>query len=119
MSEACPACGAQRYKKNGHTRHGKQYHQWQACERQFHASIDTPIIAHERRTLMEHVLRERLSLRGICRAVGVSLPWLLHVMVECFAACPNHLYGLLPTAPSEVWTRARLSLLSLRTTKPR
>jgi hypothetical protein len=68
---------------------------------------------------MEHLLRERLSLHGICRAMGVSLPWLLHCMVECFAACPDHLHGLLPTAPSDVWTRARLSLLSLRTTKPR
>lgn len=35
---------------------------------------------------IEQLLRERVSLRGICRAVGVSLTWLLHVMVECFTA---------------------------------
>ena len=49
-------------------------------------------ISHEQRTLIEHLLRERISLRGICRAVGVSLTWLLHFMVECFAACPDHLH---------------------------
>jgi hypothetical protein len=26
----------------------------------------------------------------MCRAVGVSLTWLLHCMVECFATCPEH-----------------------------
>src|SRR5947209_9744757 len=94
IREACPACGSKRSKKNGHTRHGKQNHQCKACERQFSASVDTPIIAHERRTLIENLLRERISLRGICRAMGVSLPWLLHFMVECFAACPDHLHML-------------------------
>ncbi len=33
----CPACGANRYKKNGHARHGKQHHQCKACGRQFTA----------------------------------------------------------------------------------
>jgi len=76
MREACPEWGAKRYKKNSHTRHGKQHHQCKACERQYSASVDTPIIAHERRTLIENLLRELISLRGSCRAMGVSLPWL-------------------------------------------
>ena len=37
--------------------------------------------------MVEHLLRERLSRRGICRAVGVSLTWLLQFMVARFAAC--------------------------------
>ena len=48
-------------------------------------------------------LRERVSLRGMCRAVGVSLPWLLHCMVECFATCPAHLHARLPASPAKVW----------------
>lgn len=44
-----------------------------------------PSLSHEQCTL-ESLLRERISLRGICRAVGVNLPWLFHFMVECFAA---------------------------------
>ena len=70
IREACPACGAKRYKKNGHTRHGKQKHQCQACERQFVATADNRLITPAQRTLIEHLLCERLSLRGSCRAVG-------------------------------------------------
>jgi insertion element IS1 protein InsB len=63
------------------------------------------IISHEQRTVIEHLLRERISLRGICRAVGVSLTWLLHFMIECFAACPDHLYVRLPNRPTDVVMR--------------
>jgi hypothetical protein len=55
--------------------------------------------------VIENLLRERISLRGICRAVGVSLTWLLHFMVECFAACPAHLHARIPAKPTKVWIR--------------
>src|SRR5438552_16319148 len=102
IRETCPTCGANRSKKNGHTRHGKQNHQCKACERQLSATADDYLIADERRTRVEHLLRERISLRGICRAVGVSLTWLLHFMVECFTACPDDLHVQLPTCPTAV-----------------
>ena len=102
IRDACPGCGSRRYKKNGHTRHGKQNHQCKACERQFSATTDDHLIADERRTRVEHLLRERISLRGICRAVGVSLTWLLHFMVECFTACPEDLHVQLPARPTTV-----------------
>jgi insertion element IS1 protein InsB len=63
------------------------------------------IISDERRTLIEHLLRERISLRGICRAVGVSLTWLLHFMIECFATCHDHLHVELPGEPTDVVVR--------------
>ena len=100
--DGCPEYQSNQYKKNGHTRTGKQNHQCKACGRQFVASPEDHIISDEQRTLIEHLLRERISLRGICRAVGVSLPWLLHFMVECFAACPNHLHVQRPAGPTEV-----------------
>ncbi len=100
--EACPTCGSTRYKKNGHTRHGKQNHCCKTCERQFSAGANPHLISDERRTLVENLLRERLSLRGICRAVGVSLGWLLHFMVERFAACPDHLNLRLLASPANV-----------------
>jgi insertion element IS1 protein InsB len=102
IRDTCPACGSSRYKKNGHTRHGKQNHQCKACERQFSATADDRLITDERRTMVEHLLRERVSLRGICRAVGVSLTWLLHFMVECFTACPEDLHVQLPARPKAV-----------------
>ena len=54
------------------------------------AGADNLLISPERRAEIANLLRERLSLRGICRAVGVSLTWLLHCMVACVASCPAH-----------------------------
>jgi insertion element IS1 protein InsB len=62
-------------------------------------------MADERRTLIEHLLRERISLRGICRAVGVSLPWLLHCMVARIATCPDDLHVRVPSRPTDVGLR--------------
>src|SRR6516165_5045672 len=90
LPESCPACDSTRYKKNGHTRHGTQHHLCKNCERQLSAGADHLLIAPERRAEIANLLRERLSLRGICRAVGVSLTWLLPCMVACFASCPAH-----------------------------
>jgi insertion element IS1 protein InsB len=102
VREACPACGSTRFKKNGHTHNAKQNHHCQACGRQFVADVTDRSISLEQRTLIAHLLCERISLRGICRAVGVSLTWLLHFMVECFAACPDHLHVRLQSSPSDV-----------------
>jgi transposase-like protein len=90
IRDACPGCGSPQFKKNGHIHSGKQHHQCKACGRQCVASAAGCIIPDEQRTLIEHLLRERISLCGICRAVGVSLTWLLRFMVERFAACPEH-----------------------------
>jgi insertion element IS1 protein InsB len=102
IREACPACRSSRYKKNGHTRHGKQNHQCKACGRQFTADAVDRTIVHEQRQQIEQLLCERVSLRGICRAVGVSLTWLLHFMVECFAACPEDLHAQRPSQPTAI-----------------
>ena len=102
IRDACPACGSSRYKKNGHTRHGKQNHQCKVCGRQFTADAIDRRIAAEQRRRIEQLLCERISLRGICRAVGVSLTWLLHFLVECFTACPDHLHAQLSAQPTEV-----------------
>ena len=37
--------------------------------------------------------------------MGVSLTWLLHFMIERFAACPAHLYVQLPVRPTDVVIR--------------
>jgi insertion element IS1 protein InsB len=50
------------------------------------------VITAEQGLLIERLLLERISLRGICRAVGVGLRWLLQFMVEQFQAAPEHLH---------------------------
>jgi insertion element IS1 protein InsB len=105
ISNACPQCGSTRFKKNGHNRHGKQNHHCKVCRRQFVVDAKDRSISREQRTLVERLLCERLSLRGICRTVGVSLTWLLHFMVECFVACPDHLHVQSPTRLTDVVLR--------------
>jgi len=100
--EACPACGSTQYKKNGHSRHGKQNSQCRACARQFVAMANDRHITDAQRTPVEQWLCERISLRGICRAVGVSLTWLLHFMGQRFAACPADLPVRVPRRPPDV-----------------
>ena len=40
---------------------------------------------------LRELLLERISLRGICRAVKVGLKWLLGFLVTCFETLPDHL----------------------------
>jgi insertion element IS1 protein InsB len=92
MRETCPQCGSTWYKRNGHIHTGKQNHRCKLCGRAFVLVPENHLITEEQRTLVERLLLERISLRGICRAVGVGLRWLLQFMVDRFAAAPDHLY---------------------------
>src|SRR5919106_6021935 len=90
--EACPQCGSRCYKRNGHIHTGKQNHRCKVCGRAFVLTPENRVITEEQRVLIERLLLERISLRGICRAVGVGLRWLLQFIVERFQAVPEHLY---------------------------
>jgi insertion element IS1 protein InsB len=100
--EACPQCGSNWFKKNGPLHTGKQNHRCKLCGRAFVLSPENHLITEEQRTLIERLLLERISLRGICRAVGVGLRWLLHLMVERFQADPEHLYVRSPSGTQTV-----------------
>ena len=92
IQEVCPRCKSSRYKKNGHIHNGKQNHHCHDCGRQFVDCFAQYRISENRRALIERLLVERISLRGICRALGVTLKWLLGFLVQCFAALPDHLH---------------------------
>lgn len=61
------------------------------CGRQFVLTPEDRIITEEQRALIKRLLLEKIPLRGICRAVGISLKWLLGFLVECYETCPDHL----------------------------
>jgi insertion element IS1 protein InsB len=102
VKEACPPCGSQQFKKNGHIHSGKQNHQCQACGRQFVLHAGNCVINEEQCTLVERLLCEKISLHGICRAVGVSIRWLMGFMVARFQALPDHLHVQLVPSPRDV-----------------
>ena len=107
LREACPQCGSRWYKGNGYIHTGKQNHRCKACGRAFVLNPENQVITAEQRTLIERLLLERISLRGICRAVGVGLRWLLQFMIECFQAAPEHLH-IQSTAGTQVVILHRL-----------
>jgi insertion element IS1 protein InsB len=92
VRDVCPRCQSPKYKKNGHIHNGKQNHQCHNCGRQFVDCFAQYLIAEDTRALIERLLVERISLRGICRAVGVGLKWLLGFLVHCVEALPDHLH---------------------------
>ncbi len=72
LREACPQCGSTWFKRNRHIHTGKQNHCCKLCGRAFVLHPENQVITEEQRTLIERLLLERISLRGICRAAGVG-----------------------------------------------
>jgi insertion element IS1 protein InsB len=105
IREVCPRCKSSQYKKNGHVHNGKQNHHCHDCGRQFVQCFEQYLISEEKRGLIERLLVERISLRGICRAVGVKLKWLLGFLVQCVEALPDHLHAQPVTCHGNVMIR--------------
>ena len=91
----CPRCQLSHIKKNGHTYYGKQNYQCLLCERQFVIRDET--VSEPRKDLIKSLLLERISLRGICRVLGVSLSWLLNFVESLYLANAADLDFLLPS----------------------
>jgi hypothetical protein len=69
--------------------YGKQNHRSKLCGRAFVLDPANSVITKDQRTLIERLLPERISLRGIYRAVGVGLQWLLQFMGGGFQRLPS------------------------------
>src|SRR5438445_3725996 len=92
IREVCPQCKSPKLKKIGHNHNSPRNHHCHDCWRQFGQGFEQYLSAADKRSLIERLLVERMSLRGICRAVGVTLKWLLGFLVQCFEALPDHLH---------------------------
>ncbi|WP_041231830.1 IS1/IS1595 family N-terminal zinc-binding domain-containing protein [Deinococcus peraridilitoris] len=79
---ACPGCGSERTVKNGHLKSSKQRFLCRVCQRQFVLEPLKHPIDPATKQLVDKLLVERLSLRGICRAVGVSRSWLARYLKQ-------------------------------------
>jgi insertion element IS1 protein InsB len=102
MREACPQCGSIWFKRNGHIHTGKQNHRCKMCGRAFVLNPENSALTEEQPMLIERLLLERISLRGICRAVGVGIRWLLQFMSTRFREVPDHLNVMPPVRASAV-----------------
>jgi insertion element IS1 protein InsB len=106
IRDVCPRCQSLKYKKkNGHIHNGKQNPHCHDCGRQFVDCFEHYLIADDTCALIERLLVERMSLRGLCRAVGVGLKWLLGFLVDCVEALPDHLHVQPVTCHGKVMIR--------------
>ena len=92
----CPRCQLSHIKRNGHTYYGKQNYQCKLCDRQF--VIKNQTVSQDKQELIKSLLRERLSLRGICRVLKVSLTWLINFIEQLYLATPPDLNFSEPVA---------------------
>lgn len=92
----CPRCRLSHIKRNGHTYYGKQNYRCKLCDRQFVERRET--VSQEKRELIKSLLLERISLRGICRVLKVSLSWLLNFIEQLYQRTPEDLRFNAPSA---------------------
>jgi transposase-like protein len=91
MKIRCPHCKSKNVTKNGHTHPGKQNHECQKCGKQFSEYPQKKRISDEAKNQIKQLLLERLSLRGICRVMAISLGWLLKFMSQIYKELPEDL----------------------------
>jgi IS1 family transposase len=99
---SCPRCQLSHIKRNGHTYYGKQNYQCLLCGRQF--VLRDQVVSPETQALIKSMLLERLSLRGICRVLKVSLAWLLDFVERLYLTNPEDLnFACLTAAEIEIF----------------
>jgi hypothetical protein len=72
IRDVCPRCQSDTCKKNGRIHNAKKNHLYRDGGRQFVDCFEPYLVADDTRSLIERLWLERLSLRGMCRAVGVQ-----------------------------------------------
>lgn len=105
IRNCCPDCGAKKLKKNGHIHTGKQNHRCKVCGRQFVSEFEQRLVSTDERDLVKRMLAERISMRGVCRVVGVGMKWLMGFAVECYNAAPEDLNARVPECSNDVIVR--------------
>ncbi len=83
----CPSCGSYHTIKNGSTHNGKPKNQCKDCGRQFVINPSQKKVSEETKQLIDRLLLERISLRGIERVTGVSWSWLQNYVNDKFVLC--------------------------------
>lgn len=94
----CPRCGAVRIVKNGHAHTGKQRYLCRICGHQFTLNHIRHPVTPEQVTLVDRLLCERISHRGICRVVGVSRSWFRRHLKQLGRSVPHEFEAELPSA---------------------
>ena len=71
----CPRCSATHVVRNGRTQAGSPNFLCRGCGRRFVPNPKRGPVPDDRKELVRRLLRERVSLRAIARATGLSRSW--------------------------------------------
>ncbi len=94
----CPYCLSTKITKKGWTgspgdkKQTKRRYKCKSCSKRYVEDGKEHFIDQKKVELINRLLLERLSLRGICRAVRVSLRWLLSYIKKLYASVPDDLH---------------------------
>jgi IS1 family transposase/transposase-like protein len=106
----CPACGSRHLIKNGSVHNGKPKYQCKSCGRQFVINPTKTTVSQEIKQLVDRLLLERISLRGIARVTQISWSWLQNYVNQKLARTPRQIKasvkspGRLTIECDEMWS---------------
>ncbi len=89
LEDSCPNCGSNRLTKNGSIHNKKPKYGCQDCGHHFVKNSTKIWITQQQKELIDKLLLERISLRGIARVVGVSWRWLQNYINKKFEQVPR------------------------------
>jgi IS1 family transposase/transposase-like protein len=106
----CLTCGSKHLIKNGSVHNGKSKYQCKSCGRQFVLNSTKTTVSLETKQLIDRLLLERISLRGIARVTQVSWSWLQDYVNQRLARIPRQIEasvtspGRLTIECDELWS---------------
>ena len=96
----CPRCSDPHVVRNGLTHSGVPSFRCRGCGRRFVAAPRKTPVSDADRGLVERLLAERVSLRGIARATGRSRSWLQGFVNDLYRKRTPHAPGRLKKSPA-------------------
>ncbi|WP_317110610.1 IS1 family transposase [Chroococcidiopsis sp. SAG 2025] len=106
----CPTCDSEHLIKNGSVHNGKPKYQCKTCGHQFVVNSTKTTVSQEIKQLIDRLLLERISLRGIARVTQVSWSWLQDYVNQKLARTPRQVkvsgkpLGKLVIECDELWS---------------
>lgn len=85
----CPHCGSHHLIKNGSIHNGKPKRLCKDCGKQFVAQPHNQRVSATTKQLVDALLLERISLRGIARVTAVSWDWLQRYVNQKLVSIPR------------------------------
>ena len=87
--DCCPSCGSTQIINNGKIHNRKDKYECKKCNYQFVKNPSKRIVTQQEKDLIDKLLLERISLRGIARLVDISWRWLQNYVNNKFSQIPQ------------------------------